>query len=170
MEHITVEWREVAPDYIVSSDGRVISLRFGRIRLLRPGVAGNGYLRVCIWGTNRRIHQLVSKAFLPEKPTPKHEINHKNGIKTDNRADNLEWMTRSENNFHRFTIPGANIARGETNGWAKLSESHAREILARCASGEAQNKIAKDFGVCRSTVSHIATGRNWAWLSQEVTA
>ena len=106
-------WRDVKGYeglYQVSSDGRVKSLgrkdRFGRVikeRILEPAVTHNGYLRVGLHVDGKRkmlrVHRLVCEAF-HENPDNKSEVNHVNENKTDNRACNLEWSTRTENCNH----------------------------------------------------------------------
>jgi hypothetical protein len=92
--------------YSVTRDGKVYSHK--RKRFLNPTNL-KGYKRVKLRDSNNNqkisnqlIHRLVAKAFIPN-PNNKLEINHKNSIRDDNRVDNLEWATRSENNQHAWT-------------------------------------------------------------------
>lgn len=101
--------------YEVSNLGNVKSLpRNGTIKkakLLRVNVKKSGYVNVVLTKNNKkktfRLHRLVAKAFIPN-PQNKPQVNHKNGIKTDNTASNLEWATSSENVRHKYNVLGYN--------------------------------------------------------------
>ena len=87
--------------YMVSNFGRVLS--FKRSVEIRPFVSRNGYLTVTLREGQKRcnelVHRLVARAFVPnEDGLP--EVNHIDGDKTNNRADNLEWCTRKQNMEH----------------------------------------------------------------------
>lgn len=76
-------------------------------KLLKTRTCPAGYLAVALWDgagyTYPRIHRLVATALIPN-PDNKPQINHINGLKLDNRKDNLEWCTRSENAIHAYAM------------------------------------------------------------------
>jgi len=99
-------------DYEVSSLGRVRSLervvggRLRRERVLKQYRNGkHGYVGVSIGGKSVKTHRLVCCAFLGYRDSSWH-VNHKNGIRDDNRLCNLEWCTAGENVRHSFSVLG----------------------------------------------------------------
>lgn len=101
-------------DYFITNDGQVFSCVYHpiknknkQIHKLKPQYDTNGYVFVDIRKNKKRnlisVHRLVAETFIPN-PQHKREVNHKNGIKDDNRAENLNWASRSENLKHSFNV------------------------------------------------------------------
>ena len=144
---------EIWPGYMVSDQGRVIG-SLGRV--LKTALS-SGYPAVKVSGRdgiqkNVRVHVLVVAGFMGERPAGK-EISHKNGDKTDNRLENLEWMTHSENIKH--------ARRTGLVSKKKLTVEAVREIRKRVENGETHRTIASRFGINQSMVSLIATRKAW---------
>lgn len=103
--------------YVAGSDGLIYSTDFnhtGKTKALKGDYDKDGYHHVLmnINGKRvyRRVHKLIALAFLGDLPTPKHQVNHKNGIRTDNRPQNLEYVTSRENTLHGFRSNGRTIS------------------------------------------------------------
>lgn len=88
--------------YAADRAGNIYSVR-GNKRL-RPSKGRDGYLKVTFSINNerftRQVHRLVAQTFIG--PANGHEVNHKNGIRSDNRLENLEWLSRNDNQKHAF--------------------------------------------------------------------
>lgn len=156
-------WKQIRghDQYEVSNFGRVRSCASGKLRLLSPDCSG-GYRRVTISysgkksGKRASVHTLVLEAFCGPRPSSEHEGAHNNGIKHDNRIDNLRWATPKENCADRV-IHGT-LRCGERHGRSKLSNKQTMEIYSLRNSGLLQQQIADMFGVDQTTISKIFLG------------
>lgn len=162
------EWKSIEgyEEYIVSNTGKVISLKYGKSRLLKtessrkyPCVSlsrGNKVWRVF-------IHVLVARLFLPN-PEGKPEINHIDGDKLNPSVDNLEWCTRSENQIHAFAT--GLQGRGETMHGAKRTDEQVKDICKLISDGLVRGEILK---LCpymsKACFDHIRTRRRWTHIS-----
>lgn len=145
--------------YEVSNLGRIVNRKTGTIR--KPTYSGRGRYPAIILPRGggpktAYIHRIVATAFLGHSQD-KPQVNHINGNVNDNRADNLEWCTNSENNLHAFRVLGRVV------GTAKFTPSQAVEIykLAKLP-GSSCPAIAKKYGVCKHTVYRIARGATYS--------
>ena len=111
----------------------------------------------------RKVHRLVAETFLL-KPSRTDQVNHKNGVKNDNREENLEWVSAKQNVLHSFQTLGRKALRGEKVAGSKLSEAQVLEIRKRAAGDETQASLAEEFNVSVMTISLIHRRVNWAWL------
>jgi len=102
---------------------------------------------------NIRVHRLVCLAFL-DNPELKPNINHKNGVKSDNRLDNLEWCTQSENVRHSYEMGFQKIKSGFTHDQAKLNPKEV-DSIRRLLGVMPQHKIADMYMVSQQLVSRI---------------
>ena len=99
--------------YQITQSGKIRSLprirrmsnrnTFYPMKILKQSISSNGYFIVSIWmnGVKKTfpVHRLIAETFIGN-PDNKSQVNHKNGIKADNRIENLEWVSQSENAIH----------------------------------------------------------------------
>lgn len=176
-------WKTIPghPLYQASSLGRIRSVAYigvkhnktkqsviyeNRGKVLKPYINKKGYAynQLGVGRENRKeTHYFIVITFLGPRLLG-FEVNHKNGIKADNRLENLEWVTRGENIRHAFAN---NLNHsGSKHGISKLNEEQVFEIKKTLKTKERRCKpfysdIAKKYGVDRKTIESIAKNKTW---------
>lgn len=146
------QWRDIAGYeglYQVSDDGKIRNAK--RRRFLRPNIKKTGYAQVtlCKEGVCAyySVHRIVASAFLAN-PCGLPQVNHKNGVKTDNRVANLEWCDAAENQRHRRQVLG------------QMGENQKAVICLD--TGEIWGAVylaSQALGVHRTAISMVCHGR-----------
>ena len=136
-------------------------------RLLKQNLNTKGYMRVLLHANGVRkhplVHRLVAEAFLPN-PENKPQVNHKDGVKTNNEASNLEWVDNSYNQKHARTLGLIVDCKGENKPDAKLTENDVRYIREHYKRGSrtfGSPALAKKFGVHKQTILNIVNRKKW---------
>lgn len=125
-------------------------------KILKPAKRRDGYLFVCLVKDGAKsqpvIHRLVALAFL-EPVEGATQVNHKDGCKTNNSLDNLEFVTPSENALHALYTLGKS---------KKITCEQARAIKAEKTKGTARKIVAAEHGISIHMVTAIWMGKSWA--------
>lgn len=169
-------WEDVAGFeglYKVSNTGRIISLpqengRCGRKRgnELKTRIGRAGYVYVSLRepaGPSQHMffHRILATAFIPN-PENKPTVNHKNSIRNDNRIENLEWATWSENNKHAYKFGKQNKFYGERHSQAKLNWQKVNEIRNKHVKNVyGIGSLAKEYGVSKGCIQAILERITW---------
>ena len=111
---------------------------------------------------NAKVHRLVAQAFL-QNPDNLPQVNHKNGVKTDNSTGNLEWCTNEENRKH--AVREFLHATGERLNKSHLKERDVQEIRYLKKCGVDGVTIGRMYGVSHKLVSSIHTKRSWKYVT-----
>lgn len=156
--------------YKVSNHGRVMSFkRWPDGRLKKPSQIRSGYFTV---GFTRRgitktvyVHQVVAEAFIGPCPEGM-QINHIDGDKANNRAENLEYVTPRENLKHAKDELGMPIWQtGEKHPLSKLTEKQVLEIRSKYPKGNITlRELAEKHGVSTATISSVLQRHSWTHI------
>ena len=141
-------------------------------KMLKPRPTKQGYLLVALFKDGKRddvaVHRVVGDAFVQGKTDINKTINHKNGIKWDNRAENLEWCSQMANNRHAKENGYLVALKGEDNPCSKLRDRDVRRIKMAMRCGMSQRSLAYIYKVGKSTIGQISTGRNWKHIKLNI--
>ena len=142
-----------------------IAIRGGVV--LKKIVASTGYEVVNLaTGTGRKKQELVHRLVLltfKGLPFEKMEACHDDGIKTNNKLSNLRWDTRKAN--HQDKRKHGTYQQGEKANNVKLTPDQVKAVFL---SKDTQRKIAKDFGICKTTVARIKNKKTWECVTNEI--
>jgi hypothetical protein len=166
-----IEYRPILgfPDYFISNEGTVISMRNGKFNVMKYDVSPKGYFRVKILKAEKEsfgfhVHRLVLETFVGPCPDGM-QTRHLDGNPSNNLVSNLAWGTALENckdrirHGNQFKIPPR---RGEQNNTSKLTEQHVLTILTSPETGRA---LAAKMNVTDTAVSLVRTGKTWKHVS-----
>lgn len=161
--------------YKVSNFGRVKSIYAMGGLILKQRKQNSGYLIVHLYKEKTReaktVHRLVSKAFIPN-PENKPHVNHLDGDKSNNKLDNLDWCTQSENIKHAYKYgitkrtkewnkKIGDSQRGENSGSNILSKDDVIRIKEMIKKGLGDTEISKIIECGKSTIWNIRVGNSW---------
>jgi len=167
-------WKDIEgyPGYCISSLGKVINKNSRwKSKLInglkpRPGGYKNLYYRVCLHAPGMPkdvyIHRAMLIAFSGNPPTSKHQAAHLNGIHSDNRIDNLAWVTPLQNSKHK--IKHGTSGKGTKNSMVKLNEESVLKIMRLYANGVSSKSLSEKFKVSRENIILIINGLSWKHL------
>lgn len=138
--------------------------RRNRVRGLRHPDFCKGYPRVVLFRDQTRkrimVHHLVMLAFVGPRPEG-FEVNHKNGVRSDARIENLEYVTKSQNEQHKHSVLHCKMPRGSRHHAAKVTEDQVREMRDLRQTGWTLKRIAEKYSLGMGNVCWIVKGKHW---------
>lgn len=170
------EWRDIEGFdgfYQVSNTGKIRSQgdnrgnKSGKWRLRSLSANPDGYLKVRLMHKGKDktcgIHTLVAKAFIPN-PNNYETVNHKDGNKTNNNVDNLEWADRSQQMIHAYQNGLKMPMRGSKHSQSKLTDDDVRYIRShykRQSTEFGTVALGKKFGVSSRVIGLVTRGLSY---------
>ena len=143
------------------SDGSVYYINTGK--QLQGSKYKNGYRYTVFYQDGQRIrertHRLVCESFYGLSSLV---VNHKDGDKSNNAIENIEWATTSINTKHAYDNGLIKKAKGEDSHFSKLTRENIVRIHQLLKLGLTHDEISKIFSVNRSTISYISRGETWS--------
>ena len=172
------KWRQAvgfSDRYYVSNKGRIFTTSAHNKKdnptIMRPARSFNKrtnsfeYYKTVMDGRTVVVHRVVAQTWIPN-PASKPFINHKNGDKVDNRVENLEWCSASENTLHAYRTGLEKKQLGEKHHATHLTNEQVKQFKWEWANERkmTRKEYAKELGVSEATIKDIIRGRSWGWL------
>jgi hypothetical protein len=157
MKEVWVEIKDHS-DYSVSDRGRIKSFKWSKEKILKTPINKQGYPVVTLDGKLHKVHRLVAKAFL-KSIKGKNEVNHIDGVKTNNNLKNLEYCTRGENLEHCYKV-GLRSSKGELNKKSKLKNKDIKKIV-KLSKNLSSREIGQIYNVHKSTICRVIRKETW---------
>lgn len=160
----SIVWKQIENyDYEINPEGTVrrISTKKVKKSFKRP----DGYIGIQLYKSkteikNFQLHRLIAIAFI-ENPEKKDVINHKDSNRENNSLDNLEWVTKKENDKHAYEF-GYASNKGSKNGFSVLTEEKVLEIRKRRIENNLSYQMLSElYNVSRATVIGIIQRKSW---------
>lgn len=153
-------------NYMISNYGRVYCKRG---YMVTSFINRSGYEYCKIDCKNHAIHRLVAQTFNPINDDWKYDVNHKDGNKTNNRSNNLEWCTRSENIIH--AVNNGLSRYGENHPNSTHNNQYIKNICKMLEMGKNAHQISDELHInCdnnfRKMISKIIHRHLWKRISQ----
>ena len=156
-------------DYYITEDGDVYSNKYDELRKRKLVLVKDGYYRISLYinGKNKKtyVHRMVAETFIPN-PNDLYEINHIDGVKTNNNVSNLEWCDRMHNmqHAHKNGLIKLNPAKGEKHYNTKLTDEQIRWIRDNYIPRHPEfgcTAMAKKLNYDQGALSKILNNKIW---------
>lgn len=154
------------PGYRFSPEGRALSLMGSRPLIMKSSISSNGYVLMSFQKNGKKtrqlLHRLIGQIFV-HGHKDRLQINHKNGIKTDNRATNLEWVTPKQNIAHLRDVLGSEWASGQDHGSSTITDAQAIRALRLRYKGRKSYRAIEDLtGISKGVLDGLLRGKRWS--------
>lgn len=161
---VKVDWLDWDFDIEVSNFGNIKKSSTKTLRKLN--LTKQGYYHISLFKKGKtyakKVHRLVAQAFIPN-PENKPCVNHRDGEKSNNNVNNLEWVTYSENSIHALKNKLSKGKKGEEHSQSKLSESQVIQILNE-GKYDTFQAISDKWGVDRKQIEKILKRTSWTHI------
>lgn len=181
-QHISLPGKRWLPakgfssNYYASNTGRLLTAKhyggYAMVAVMKPALDGSGYYRTVMDGKTVRVHRVVAQTWI-KNPLKKPQVNHIDHDRTNNRIDNLEWVTKAENVEHMMKAGRQTRNHGEKCGTHILTARQVWEILSFQKRYPHMSKLAmskllaKTYPLSSESIRHILKGKTWKYVRHE---